>query len=174
MEVRLREVEDGDLPVFFAHMNEPEGVRMAAFTAEDPSDRARFDAHWERVRQNPVGIVRTVVGDGHQVVGHAAVFGPPEEREVTYWIGRRYWGQGVATAALRELLRIAPERPLHARAVADNVASVRVLEKCGFTVSGRERDFANGRGEEVDELLLTLVDHSDHPDHHSDHPDPGD
>lgn len=157
MEVTLREVRDSDLAVFFAHTNEPEGLRMAAFTAKEPSDRALFQAHWERIRQNPVGIVRTVVDGRGEVVGHAAVFGPPEEREVTYWIGQRYWGQGAATAALRELLRIAPERPVHARAVADNLASRRVLEKCGFTVTGSDRGFANGRGEDVDEVLLTLV-----------------
>lgn len=86
------------------------------------------------------------------------MFGPPEEREVTYWIGRQYWGRGAATAALRELLGVAPERPLHARAAADNIGSIQVLKKCGFVVTGNERDFANGRGEEVDEVLFTLRD----------------
>ncbi|MFI2352464.1 GNAT family N-acetyltransferase [Streptomyces sp. NPDC019443] len=157
MEVMLREVRDADLPVFFAQMNDPEGLRMAAFTAKDPSDSAYFQAHWARIRQDPAVIVRTVVGDSSEVVGHTAVFGPPEEREVTYWIGRQYWGRGAATAALRELLGVAPERPLHARAAADNVGSVQVLKKCGFVVTGHERDFANGRGEEVDEVLFTLL-----------------
>jgi RimJ/RimL family protein N-acetyltransferase len=156
MDVTLREVTDADLPVFFAQMNEPEGIRMAAFTAKDPSDRAYFDAHWARNRQDPAVLMRTVVGDGGEIVGHAAVFGPPEEREVTYWIGRRYWGRGAATAALRQLLSLAPERPLHARAVSDNAGSARVLEKCGFVATGTERDFAAARGEEVDEVLFTL------------------
>ncbi|MGV9457234.1 GNAT family N-acetyltransferase [Streptomyces sp. NPDC003635] len=158
MNVMLREVRDADLPVYFAQMNDPESIRMAAFTAEDPSDRARFEAHWARNRQNPTAIMRTVVdgGSAGAIVGHIAVFGPPEEREVTYWIGREYWGRGVATAALREMLDVVPERPLHARAVADNAGSLQVLKKCGFVVTGSERDFANGRGEEVDELLLTL------------------
>ncbi|MER7576025.1 GNAT family N-acetyltransferase [Streptomyces sp. NPDC126514] len=156
MEVTLREVRDADLPVLFAQMNDPEGIRMAAFTAEDPSDSARFEAHWARIRTDPDVITRTVVGADGDIVGHAGVFGPPEEREVTYWIGRQHWGRGAATATLRTLLGIAPERPLHARAAADNVGSVRVLEKCGFVVTGRERDYANGRGEEVDELLFTL------------------
>jgi RimJ/RimL family protein N-acetyltransferase len=158
MGVLLREVADADLPVFFAQMNDPEGIRMAAFTAKDPSDSVRFQAHWTRIRQDPAVIVRTVVGDGGEIVGHASVFGPPEEREVTYWIGREYWGRGVATAALRELLGVAPERPLHARAAADNVGSIQVLKKCGFVVTGSERDFANARGEEVDEVLFALRD----------------
>lgn len=146
MEVVLRDVRDADLPIFFAQMNDPEGVRMAAFTAKDPSDRALFQAHWARIRQDPAVMARTIVGENDEVVGNAAVFGPPEEREVTYWIGRQYWGRGAATAALRELLAIAPERPLHARAAADNLASIQVLKKCGFEVSGSERGFANARG----------------------------
>ncbi|WRZ88298.1 GNAT family N-acetyltransferase [Streptomyces sp. NBC_01007] len=158
MEVVLRDVRDADLPIFFAQMNDPEGVRMAAFTAKDPSDRALFQAHWARIRQDPAVMARTIVGENDEVVGNAAVFGPPEEREVTYWIGRQYWGRGAATAALRELLAIAPERPLHARAAADNLASIQVLKKCGFEVSGSERGFANARGEMTDEVLLTLVD----------------
>ena len=156
MLVRLREIRDSDLPVFFAHQNEPEAVHMAAFTAADPADEARFQEHWDRVRRLPGVINRTVLDPEGVIVGHAAVFGPPEEREVTYWIGQRYWGRGIATAALRSLLVLAAERPLHARAVADNAGSVRVLEKCGFVATGTDRGFAPGRGEEVDELLFTL------------------
>ncbi|MEW2403290.1 GNAT family N-acetyltransferase [Streptomyces sp. NPDC046862] len=157
VDVTLREVRDGDLAVFYAQMKDPEGVRMAAFTAKDPSDRAAFDAHWARVRRDPGNVTRTVVGGGGEVVGHAAVYGPPEEREVTYWIGREYWGRGAATAALRELLAVVPDRPLHARAAADNGGSLRVLQKCGFVVVGNDRGFANARGEEIDEVVLTLT-----------------
>lgn len=156
METTLREVRDTDLPVFFTQMKDAEGVRMAAFTAQDPSDRAYFDAHWARIRQDPAVVMRTVVDGSGEIAGHVAVFGPPDEREVTYWIGRQFWGRGAATAALRDVLAIAPERPVYARAAADNVGSVQVLKKCGFQVTGSGRGFANGRGEEVDELLFTL------------------
>ncbi|MFE2546830.1 GNAT family N-acetyltransferase [Actinacidiphila glaucinigra] len=157
MYVSLREVRDDDLPVFYSYSNDPEAIRMAAFTAKDPSDRAYFEAHWARIRQDPSVILRTVVGGGDAIVGHVAVFGPTEEREVTYWIGREYWGRGAATAGLRELLGVVQERPLRARAAADNVGSIRVLEKCRFVVSGAERGFTNARGEEIDEVVLTLV-----------------
>ncbi|MBF6059836.1 GNAT family N-acetyltransferase [Nocardia terpenica] len=157
MDVSLREVRDGDLPVFFDHWNDPEGIWVAAFTTKDPSDRAHFEGHWARVRRDPLVVVRTVVGGGGEILGHAAVFGPVEEREVTYWIGREYWGRGVATAALRGLLGVVPERPLYAHAAADNSRSIRVLEKCGFVVTGGGRGFANARGEEVDEVVLTLI-----------------
>jgi RimJ/RimL family protein N-acetyltransferase len=155
MDVELREVHDSDLPVFYRQMNDPEAAWMAAFTPKDPADRDAFDARWKRIRSLSGVLHRTVLLDG-DVVGHASVFGEPDEREVTYWIDRAYWGRGVATAALRVLLTQAPERPLYARAAADNAGSLRVLERCGFRLKGRDRGFANARGEEIDEVVLTL------------------
>ncbi|MBL3667307.1 GNAT family N-acetyltransferase [Streptomyces sp. M2CJ-2] len=153
-DIALRAVHDSDLPVFYRQSNDPESLRMAAFTAEDPADRDAFEAHWARIRTSPDVVVRTVLCDG-DVVGNAAVYGKPGEREVTYWIDRAYWGRGIATAALRELLAEVTERPLYARAAADNAGSLRVLEKCGFRVFARDRGYAPARGAEIDELLLT-------------------
>ncbi|KMS71928.1 acetyltransferase [Streptomyces viridochromogenes] len=154
MDVELREVHDSDLPVFYRQLNDPEALRMAAFTPKDPADRDAFDAHWKRIRSSP-DVLRTILADG-DVVGSAAVYGEPGEREVTYWVDRAYWGRGVATAALRGLLAEVPERPLYARAAADNEGSLRVLRKCGFRVTAQARGFAHARGEEIDEVVLHL------------------
>ncbi|MFF9080802.1 GNAT family N-acetyltransferase [Streptomyces rubiginosohelvolus] len=152
----LRPVEDADLPLFFAWMSDPDATRVAAFTAKDPTDRAAFDAHWARIRSGSGGVVmRTAVADG-VVVGHVGAYGEPGDRQVTYWIDRAHWGRGLATAALRAFLAETPTRPLHARAAADNLGSRRVLEKCGFVVTGTDRGFAQARGEEIDEVLVTL------------------
>ncbi|MFJ9898029.1 GNAT family N-acetyltransferase [Streptomyces sp. NPDC091280] len=155
MQVALRPVHDSDLPVFFRQTNDPESLRMAAFTPAAPADRDAFDAHWKRVRASS-DVLRTVLVDG-DVVGSAAVYGEAGAREVTYWIDRAYWGQGIATAALRDLLAEVPERPLHARVAADNAGSRRVLEKCGFRVTAHARGFANARGAQIDELVLALT-----------------
>ncbi|MGW2178735.1 GNAT family N-acetyltransferase [Streptomyces sp. NPDC001732] len=155
MSVFLREVQDGDLPLFFAFMSDPEAARTAAFTSEDPTDRQAFDAHWRRILADASVVMRTVVADG-VVVGSTGVYGPPGDRQVTYWIDRAHWGRGLATAALSALLDAVPERPLHARAAADNTGSRRVLEKCGFAVTGTDRGYAHARGGMTDELLFTL------------------
>lgn len=156
MDITLRDVRDDDLEVLFLQTADPEANRMAAFTPVDPSDRDRFDAHWARVRADGAAVLKAVTGRDGELLGHAGVYGPPEQREVTYWIGREHWGRGVATAALRALLADVSGRPLHARVATDNAGSVRVLEKCGFVVTGRDRAFAYGRGEETEELILTL------------------
>jgi RimJ/RimL family protein N-acetyltransferase len=154
MDVVLREVHDSDLPVFFRQMNDPEALRMAAFTPEDPVDRDAFEDRWKRIRASDA-VNRTILADG-DVVGSVAVYGEPGEREVTYWVDRAYWGRGVATAALRGLLEEVPERPLYARAAADNTGSRRVLEKCGFRFAARASGYAGARGEEIEEVVLTL------------------
>ncbi|MDG9715102.1 GNAT family N-acetyltransferase [Streptomyces sp. DH24] len=157
MDIALRAVHDSDLPVFYRQLNDPESLRMAAFTPEDPADRDAFEAHWKRLRASADVLPRTVLLDG-DVVGHAAVYGPPGEREVTYWVDRAYWGRGIATGALLALLAEVPERPLYARAAADNAGSLRVLEKCGFRRSARATGYAPARGAEIDEVVLRLED----------------
>jgi RimJ/RimL family protein N-acetyltransferase len=154
--VVLREVRDTDLPVFWSQLSDPHLQRMAAVTRKYHYDRTAFDEHWAKVRANPEVLVRTIDLDG-EVAGHAAAFGPPPEREVTYVVGRQYWGRGVATAALKALLELEATRPLHADAAADNAGSVRVLEKCGFAVTGRTRCFAQARGEEIELVQLRLT-----------------
>lgn len=155
MNVELRQVHDSDLPVFFRQMNDPESLSMAAFAPEDPADRAAFDTRWSRQRSSPDVVARTILADG-DVVGSAAVYGVPGEREVTYWVDRAYWGKGIATQALRALLAEVPERPLYARAASDNAGSLRVLEKCGFRVVAAARGYAPARGAEIDETVLLL------------------
>ncbi len=91
-----------------------------------------------------------------QVAGHIACYPDGEGIEVTYWLGREFWGRGLATQALNEMLRLVVDRPLFARAASDNVGSLRVLEKCGFESIGTNKDFANGRGEETEEYILRL------------------
>ncbi|MEU6371536.1 GNAT family N-acetyltransferase [Streptomyces sp. NPDC046909] len=155
MGIFLRELDDSDLPIFWQQLTDPEVQRMAAVTRKYHYDRGHFDQHWSKVRSDPSVILRTVLADG-AVAGHAAVFGSPSEREVTYVIGRVHWGQGIATAALAELIKLEPARPLHADAAADNAGSIRVLEKCGFIVTGKSRCFARARDQDIDLVHLTL------------------
>ena len=155
-EIELRDVVDSDLDVFFEYGRDPEAVRMAAFTAKDPDDYEAFLAHWKRILALPGVLNRTIIR-GNEVLGSVASFEMDGQREVTYWIGKPYWGQGVATEALRLLLAtVDPTRPMQARAAKDNVGSIRVLEKCGFRVIDEERGFANARGMEIDEVVLEL------------------
>lgn len=154
-DVMLRAVSADDLPIFFEHQRDPLGVHMAAFTVKDPDDRAAFDAFWARILADKDILNRTVVVDG-RVAGNVSSYVGDIGPEVTYWLGREFWGRGIATAALAEFLKIQATRPIFARAAMDNIGSLRVLEKCGFRVIGADRGYANARGQEIDEYVLEL------------------
>jgi len=151
----LRDVIEDDLSIFFEQQLDTTANFMAAFTAKDPSDKAAFKAHWEKILNNEAIIKKTVIYRGN-VAGHVSSFEQFGEREVSYWIGREYWGKGVATEALSQFLDCITIRPLYARAAKDNIASIRVLEKCGFEIKGEDKGYSNSRAEEVEEFILKL------------------
>jgi RimJ/RimL family protein N-acetyltransferase len=153
--VSLRPLEDSDLDAIFEQMKDPESVRMAAFTVDDPADRHAFVVHMSRLRDDPSVVQRVIDADG-TIAGTIASFSIDDRTEVTYWVDRALWGRGIASAALRTFLGMTTERPLFARAASDNAASLRVLEKAGFQRIGVNRDFAPGRGEEIEETILRL------------------
>ncbi len=155
-DVRLRPVVDEDLDVFFEQQLDPEANWMAAFTAEQPDDRNAFAARWTAILGDGVDRRSMTVLFEERVAGHILSFERFGNREVGYWLGKEFWGKGIASAALAQYLPTIPERPLHARAASDNVGSIRVLEKCGFRISHYERAYANGRRGEIQEAVLVL------------------
>ena len=154
-EVTLRGLEDADLDILYEFMRDPEAVRMAAFTAEDPGDREAFDAHMRKIRGNPETLNQVILGDG-VVVGSIASFVMDGDTEITYWVDRAVWGQGVAGRAVALLLEQVTVRPLHARVASDNAASMRVLTRAGFEPVGTDVGYAAARRAEIEETILVL------------------
>ena len=148
--ISLRDVVDSDRPIFFSQQLDSTANRMAAFTSKDPSDERAFNAHWDRILADGTIVTKAILIDD-ELAGHIASFEREGDLEVTYWIGREYWGQGIATLALAEFLGVLRTRPVYARVAKDNIASMRVLEKCGFAMYGEDKGFSNARGEEVEE-----------------------
>ena len=154
--VLLRNVISDDLPIFFEYQLDQEANYMAAFTAKDPTNQEAFMAHWQRNLADPANINQTILVNG-QVAGSVSSYEDEGRPEVTYWLGKEYWGKGIATSALREFLAQKNQiRPIYARVAKDNPGSRRVLEKCGFKIIGESKRFANARGQEIEELLLEL------------------
>jgi RimJ/RimL family protein N-acetyltransferase len=154
-DVTLRDVEEADLPIFFTQHLDPDANWMAAFTAKDPSDREAFMAHWARIRADPTNIIQTILAGGAVAGSVSSYQEEPGKPEVTYWLGRDFWGQGVATRALNLFLTShLTARPVYARAAKDNPGSLRVLAKCGFTVIGEGSGYANARGAEIKEVEM--------------------
>jgi len=155
-ELLLRDVVNDDLPTFFQQQLDQEANYMAAFTAKDPTNQEAFTAHWHRILADKTGIIKTITFN-RQVAGSVGSYEDEGKPEVTYWLGKEYWGKGTATWALTEFLTHDNKtRPIYARVAKDNLGSRRVLEKCGFTVISESKGFANARSQEIEELLLEL------------------
>lgn len=155
MGLTLRALDDRDLDALFEWERDPRAVRMAAFTRADPSDREAFDAHYERVRDNPSNTLLAIDDDG-EFVGTIGSYTLEGTREVTYWIAPARWGEGLASRALQAFLEIETTRPLYGRVADHNVASAAVLARAGFVEVRTERAFAPGFGGEVTERTFRL------------------
>ena len=150
--VHLRSVHDQDVEVFFDHQADPQAVEMAAFPARD---KDQFAAHWARVRADDTLVLRTIVADG-LVAGNIGSWPDHGQQLLGYWVGRDYWGRGVATQALALFVDEVPIRPLYAHVAAHNVGSIRVLEKCGFRRDRVQEAEAPAADDGVEELIYVL------------------
>ncbi len=157
VEVHLRTLTELDLPLLFDYQKDPVAVHMVAFQLHDPSDWDAFSAKWAKRFAEDNFNAMVIVVDG-QLAGNIVSFIAPwsGKLEVGYWLGREFWGRGIATQALGKFLELETTRPLHARTAKDNIGSTRVLTKCGFAIVGYETAFANARGEEIEETLMRL------------------
>ena len=151
MPIALRDVTESDLPIFYEQQLDPDATAMAAFPSRDEQF---FMAHWAKIMVDKSVILKTILFDD-QVAGNIVSWEQDGEQEVGYWVGKEYWGKGIATKALAEFLNQVKTRPLYAHVAKHNIGSRRVLEKCGFTQIGDDKYF-NPRGKEVEELILKL------------------
>ena len=151
-EVQLRKVEDRDLDVFFDHQAEPQAVEMAAFPARD---KDQFAAHWAKVRADDANVLRTIVADG-LVAGYIGSWKGGGQQLLGYWVGREYWGRGVATQALALFVDEVSIRPLYAHVAVHNVGSIRVLSKCGFRRDRVQEAKASAPGDDIEEFIFVL------------------
>jgi len=150
----LREVAESDLDALFEQQADAASSAMAGVPSRG---RADFDAHWRRILADDSTVIRVIDVDG-EAAGHVLSWPSEGRRYIGYWVARAFWGRGLATAALAELVVLLPERPLYALVSTDNVGSIRVLEKNGFVAIGPADDKLADEG--VPGLLFELRDAS--------------
>ncbi len=151
----LRKTTEADLNVFFEYQLDEEARNMAAFTAPDPTDRTAYFEKWTAILKNERVNTQTILQNG-QIVGSVARYEMHGEPQVTYWIDKAFWGQGIASAALALFLQQETVRPIYGGAAKDNVASRRVLEKCGFVLTGEDIGYSNARKQDIAEVFYRL------------------
>ena len=152
MLVLLRNVTESDLPILYEQQLDSEATAMAAFPSRDHD---AFMAHWKKIMAYENNLIKVISYDG-EVAGYILSWEMEGEREVGYWLGKAYWGKGIATQALAEYISIVKIRPLMSHVARHNIGSRRVLEKCGFKVIGEDK-YTNPAGVEVEEFVLKLA-----------------
>jgi len=155
-EIRLRATEIADLDFLFQIQLDKEGGYLAAFMPKDPTNKAAYIAKHIALLKDPTVNNQTVIID-NVIVGSIGKFIMEGDAEITYWIDRKFWGQGIATKVLTEFLLIEMSRPIFARVAFDNFGSQKVLAKCGFIKIGEDKGFANARQKEIEEYIYKLT-----------------
>ncbi|SFB95021.1 Protein N-acetyltransferase, RimJ/RimL family [Flexibacter flexilis DSM 6793] len=153
--ITLTPTQKKDLRYFFEFQRDPEACYLAAFTSQDPNNKAAYLEKWEKLLLDPSIQVRTIKV-GRAIAGSVGKYESMGEAQITYWLDRKCWGKGIATAALQAFLEIETSRPMYGRVAFDNYGSQRVLEKCGFVKIGTETDFANARQAAIEEYVYQL------------------
>ncbi len=156
LNIKLRRTEVADLDTLFEFQLDKEGGYLAAFMPKDPTDKAAYLTKHTKLLSDPTINNQTILIDNF-IVGSIAKFEMEGEAEITYWIGRNFWGQGIATKALKNFLSIETTRPIFGRVAFDNFGSQKVLEKCGFVKIGSDKGFANARQTEIEEFIYKLT-----------------
>ena len=155
-DIKLRPTQVTDLPTLFQFQVDKEGGYLAAFMPKDPADKSAYLNKYIKLLNDPKVNNQTIILD-NIIVGSIGSFVIEGDREITYWIDRTFWRQGIATKALKEFLSIETIRPIFGRVAFDNFGSQRVLEKCGFVKIGSDKGFANARQAEIEEYIYKLT-----------------
>lgn len=155
IEITLRRSANPDLELFYLFQLDEEAIYLAAFTSKDATDKQAYLNKYSKFINDPTINMQTVIVDG-RIVGSISKFELEGRSEITYWFDKNYWGKGIGSATLKKFLTIENSRPIYGRVAFDNIASQRVLEKCGFIKIGTDKGFANARQKEIEEFIYKL------------------
>ncbi len=161
--ITLRPTTIKDLDWLFQFQLDPEANYLAAFISGDPADKTAYINKYQKLLSDPTINNQTILV-GNVISGSIAKFMMQGEAEITYWIDRSCWNQGIATQALQQFLQLEPSRPLYGRTAFDNIGSQRVLEKCGFVKVGTDTGYANARQANIEEYIYKKAGKNSGPD----------
>ena len=155
-DIKLRPTTVADLDSLFLFQLDKEAIYLAAFTPKHPTNKAAYLEKYTNILHDSTTNNQTILVY-NVIAGSIGKFMMEGHAEITYWIDRKFWGQGVATRALQQFLDIETTRPIVPRVAFDNLGSQKVLEKCGFIKVGADKGFAHARQIEIEEFIYQLA-----------------
>ena len=163
--VRLRPIEELDLPLFIRWLNDPD-VRYWLSMADGPEFTLESEQEWyEEMRADPWRLVWCIETEDGQPIGNLGLHGIEETHgraTLGIAIGEKdFWGRGYGTEAIRQVLRYAFTelglRRITLGTDEDNARGIRCYEKCGFVREGLLRGHRLRHGEPVNEVVMAVL-----------------
>ncbi len=141
----IRDVQEKDFPILLVQYAEPEGRRgILSYQADETHNRQVLEmamASAEAPQRQLYNLSVTLKTD-QTLIGSCSISNVlPEsiETSIGWHYGSRYWGKGYGTEAARALLYIGFQlndvTEIYADCFADNLASIRIMEKIGMNSS---------------------------------------
>ncbi|WP_099366772.1 GNAT family N-acetyltransferase [Sphingobacterium sp. 1.A.4] len=154
--ITLRPTKSSDLETLFQFQLDQEARHLATFLSKDSTDKSAYLNKYTKILADLSTNNQTILID-NEIVGSISKFILESDAEITYWIDRKFWGQGIASKALENFLDIEKTRPLYGRVAFDNIGSQKVLENCGFIKIGSDKGFSTIRQIEIEEYIYKKI-----------------
>jgi len=161
MKFSLRQWTLNDLDSVAKHSNNPKIIQN--MSDGFPSSIEKWKAFLEFVT-NTNEILYFAIDINGEAVGSIGI-SPQKDymqknAELGYWLSEEYWGKGIITQAIREIVMLAFKKfdivRIYATPFEKNYASHRALEKAGFKVEARFSKIVFKNGEMLDELVYAI------------------
>jgi RimJ/RimL family protein N-acetyltransferase len=160
--ITLRKFEQSDSSLLFTYLNDEKVTQY--ITSAIPQPYTKEDVQWWLNVGSKVEHIRAIELNGTLVGCISATVGSFEynrSAELGYWLGRDYWNQGIATNAVAQfseaLFKSTDIVRLFVSVVAENKASIRVLENNGFTHDALLEKASFKQGKYFNECLLSKI-----------------
>lgn len=145
--ILLRPWRESDAEALFKYASDPEVGPRAGWPPHKSVEESLVVIHTLFSGEGMWAVVWRETGEAIGCVGYLPSTSSnlkieSDQAEVGYWIARPYWGMGICTEALRLVIDhcfgVKGFSTLWGTYFPSNPASGRVMEKCGFTDTGRE------------------------------------
>ncbi|MFN6475615.1 GNAT family protein [Nostoc sp. DedQUE07] len=165
----MRDFVETDWQAVFAYQSDPLYLRYNYWTQRTQNDVCEFIQMFinqQKEQPRTKFQLAVVLKEENRLIGNCGIrVNDPEMREanIGYELNTQYWGQGYATEAAQAILKFGFEELRMHRiwswCVAENVASVKVLEKISMRREGylREKELIKGRW--YDNFLYAILEH---------------
>lgn len=164
--IYFRSVSASDASQIHSYASDEEVSKFIGWRLMNTLDETR-ELIEEMIRRETAGThlyASIVHSKSKDIIGTAMIFNfnkDARHAEIGYVLNKDYWGMGYGTEAVRLMSNFALEslglHKLHAQVVDANIGSVRVLEKCGYQLEGRFKDYYFIEGKYYDGLFFGKI-----------------